>query len=813
MKFSNSSAEGLAESAERSSESQNLISASDTAHEASPRVSPGKRIRLEVPACSTDKAETLRKQWAQKLIEIQAKDPSPGSGSFSWEKLGELVQVLGLTHPNFTEDEDRERKELLKMMEKRIGDPQAGALGWADLSSLRLICLIPDWPDRSLREDLENEACLVDLEASSRKSRPFPATAVRRLKRVFERFDPHYQQNGMYHEVRSALEKTDVTSRWVLKADVVRRCLKQLFPSSEDVNRGKAWNSAKKSSAPNPEMRPAKVGTPTSKKQIVASTLQPAVAPAIAPRPASSPTQERRSAPTTASLAPRVTRISQMNIEYTDGLLKAFINLHCSILPIFDLPDLKLLYRVVRTRGDDAPESKVAIVNLCCALASVADDQRNTRQAIKFYVDGSSLLPSVKSSGDTVLLIQGHILQAQYLFETGDLDEASVAISAAISRAHSEGIHTKAGAYHPIPENDLQLRAKIWHAIQVFERTLALYRGVAPPNFCSDCNAAFPRAGTFSEDDQDVTQTQRVGFVAFNAWARLYQFVDTMMGIEREFRIYEPGCQMHKIACNFKDYNEEHARLSGWKRTLSERLKHVPNDRGDVSRLRTIIHLRYLYYRLRLHRPLLILAVSLSLNCTECPGNEAHLSDPSLEAPIEFAVIRDGFIKCFNAAIELCGQLSHYTGNSSPVHYFRNACLAEHAEFAYACGLVFLAARIVPGLSMSPGSGITSANTIHSASSCALGLLRRYGKADCVNKKLSTRISRCADALEALSKAVGADGPFGFISEGVGFPTESWQKLYGRLKVDLPLRETVPAVADSSMSFAWIESETVDFDG
>lgn len=754
-------------------------------------------------------AQLLRRKWTEKLNDIQSKDPSPGSGSFTSEGLRELSQVLRLTHSNFTKDEDDERKELLKLIERKLGSYYPGSLGWADLSSLRLICLIPDLPDHSLREELENEACLVDLEASSRKSRPFPATAVRRLKRVFERFDPVYQQNELYHEVKAALKKKDLTERWVLEAEAVRRCLKHLFPSAEDVKREKASSSGKKSARLDTETRPAKVATP--KKQVVASKDHSASAPTIARRLATSPPRELRSAPSTASSSSRSRSMSQMNVEDLDPLLTSFITVHCSILPIFDLSDLKLLYRVVRTRGEDAPAPNLAILSLCFALASRAYDQRTTQNAMDFFNRGSSLLPALKASGDTMMLIQGHVLQTQYFFEKGDFDEATVAISSAICRAHSEGIHTKTGAYYPIPEKELHLRSRVWHAIQVSERTLALYRGVARPNFCSDCNAAFPKAPTISDDDQ--LQTTQIGYVAFNAWARLYQPVDILMDIEREFRIYEGGCQMHKIACNFKDYSEEYARLAEWKQSLSGRLKHVPNDTdsADVSRIRIIIHLRYLYYRLRLHRPFLILALSLSLKCTECPDNPRHLLDNSLETPLEFATIRDGFVKCLIATVELSRKLRQYTGQDSAGHYFQNASLTEHAEFAYACGLVLLAARMVPDMIKRCDSGITSLTTIQLTEASILAL-RKYGKADQNNRPLCTRITRCADALEAFSRAVGDVGPFGFISEGVGFPIKSWQKLYGRLKVDMPVRQSIPSSADSTMSFGWIESQTVDLD-
>lgn len=759
---------------------------------------PNKRKHSELSAVDSGNSKALLEKWTQKLNEIQSRDPTAGSGSFRAEELRELPQVLRLTHPNFTRDEDDERKELLSMIESKHAAANYGALGWADLSSLRLICLVHVMPVRSLREEFENEACVVDLEASSRQ-RAFLPTAVRRLKRVFERLDPHHQHNELYHEVTFALK--NVTRKSVLERDIVRRCLKHLFPAVDDATRDKESNSVKTSSELDAEIRA------TPQRQAAASRNEPGAAAVLTRSQAFPPTENRQSTPTT-SLTTRPTRTPQVRIEDSDRLIKTFIAMHCSILPIFDVPHLKLFYRAVRTKENDAPVSNLAIINLCFALASMANDQRSTQQAIGCYNRGTSLLSSLKESGETLMLIQAHVLQAQYLFEQGDLDEASVVVSSAISRAHSEGIHTKAGAYHPISQRDMQLRAKLWHAIQVIERTLALYRGAAPPNFCSDCNAAFPRNPTISEEDSQVL---RIGFVAFNAWARLYQPVDTLMDIEREFRIYEGGCQMHKIACNFKDYNEEHARLTEWKQSLSRDLNDVPDDKHCVARLRTIIHLRYLYYRLRLHRPFLILALSLSLKCTECPGNPPHLLDHSLEAPIEFAAIRDGFIKCLKAAVELEDKLYQHTGHNSASLYFKDASITEHAEFAYACGLVFLAARMVPDLAVGRDSGILSVRTIRWSEVRIFSMLGKYGRADQYNKALSALITRCADALGAFNEAVGVERPVCFISEDVGLPTKSWQKLYGRLKVDFPVRQSIPSTADSSMSFAWIESQLVDF--
>lgn len=760
------------------------------------------------PPKSLESLDALWQRWAVKLNQIQQKEPTRGSGSFKATEYAELYRVLKRSHPNLSIEQDNERKELLKLVGFKMRHQNFGALGWADLSSLRLIFLASLVPEGSIIEDLEDEACLVDLEAIAR--RPFSLTAVRRLKRVFERTIPNFQHSQWYQEIQSALEETEV-KRNPLGHQVLKKCLELLFPTQCAAQ---STPSGAIKSPGRPKKRDSAEGADhRGKASKAVDCTAPAPSSVRSPSTASTPPRKQH----TATSTPRSlmsSKASLLDNEASTQLLGVYFNVHHPVLPIFAGDALKAAYREVRSMGDGASAYDTAITYICLSLSSLADTWSKTPgapAATDLYNYGQSYLPSIQKNDSTLHLIQCHILQAQYQFQIGDLNEASATVSSAVSRAHSEGMHTKRGAYHQVTGEELQLRRRIWHAIQILERSLALYRGLEPPNFCSDCDAPFPEDDTASQQSEPPNGSQpnelrSLGLQPFNAWARLYQGVDDLMEIERDFRIHDGGCQMHKIECDFDAYNKAHKRLARWKRSLSQSLAITDNASQSATRLCRIIQLRYLYLQLRLHRPLLILAIALSFKCADCAIDQSHLRGPSLEAPLEFALIQQGFAKCLKAAIELCSLLN--TMSTDPL---LNAYLTEFTEFAYACGLVLVAACMVPRLVGAAGMGLTQSRC-DMLSASAITLLKKCEVMARRNNELNARISRSKDALVSLSKTAGRDTDPQYVFEHVKIPSKAWDKIYGRLRLDFPGTESASSPADAPSPFAWIESQPMDFD-
>lgn len=769
--------------------------------------SPGRGPRSNTPPESLESIEALRTKWAEKLDQIQQKEPTRGSGSFRLTDLAEMCRVLEASHPNLSVEYDQERKELLKMVDFKVRYHNSGAFGWADLSCLRLIFLAPLIPERTIIEDLENEACQVDLEARAR--RPFPLTAVRRLKRVFERCVPNYHQDPTYHQIQAALQEKE-TKRNPLGLSVLKRCLELLFPEAQSM----PSSAAKSTPTLTKRQAPVNSADHSRKTPKLVDSAAPSPSPSNAPTRGSSLSSRKHHTATSTPRRSQPSKVSLLDNDASKQLLGIYLNVHHLVLPIFGENTIKAAFQEVRSVGDVADAYHAAIVSICLSLGAMADTWSKTPgapAATDLYNHGQLYLPSVQEKHSTLRLIQCHILQAQYQFQVGDLNEASVSISSAVSRAHAEGMHTKAGAYLQNTEVNLELRRSIWHTIQILQRSLALYRGIEPPNFCSDCDAPFPEPTALQRSDgtngSQSNELRSLGFKAFNAWARLFQGIDHLMEIERDFRIQDGGCQMHKIACDFDAYNQAHKRLTHWKQSLPRILTNTDSFNQSATRLCKIIQLRYLYLQLRLHRPLFILAIGLSFKCTECSIEQPHLRDTSLESPLEFAIIRSGFARCLKAAGELRNLLD--TLSTNPL---LSAFLTELSEFAYACGLILTAACMVTHLIGTSGLGLSQQRCEIWADGVRVTLLTKHEEASRRHKLLNTRISRSKEVLLSLSKTVSRNSDPRAVVKNVNIPSNAWHRLYGRLRLEYQDIGLSSPFVDAPSPYAWMESQLMDLD-
>lgn len=130
-----------------------------------------------------------------------------------------------------------------------------------------------------------------------------------------------------------------------------------------------------------------------------------------------------------------------------------------------------------------------------------------------------------------------------------------------------------------------------------------------------------------------------------------------------------------------------------------------------VRRMRTLLRLRYLYICLRMYRPLLILGLSMSQDCPCTMDKEPHLDENeafSLDAPSCLGAIRECAIKRVAAAEQLHALLRDWVERLSSKRAFDGACSAvENLQYFYACGLVFIAARMTPFVinAMGPKNG------------------------------------------------------------------------------------------------------------
>lgn len=329
------------------------------------------------------------------------------------------------------------------------------------------------------------------------------------------------------------------------------------------------------------------------------------------------------------------------------------------------------------------------------------------------------------------------------------------------------------------------------------------------------------------------TGADRPSMIEFlTACTRLYSHVEDIQAIENELRVRQNGCAAKKLLCmDLSTFFKVDSLLHDWNMSLPSFLKIdqpfrlIPDP--IIKRQRNICRVRYLYIRLRLSRPFLALGVALSAKCSCKPGGTVHINGKetiSPDAPAAMSLVRDVSMKCVAAAMELAEILKHQehvepgsaTGGSPKFDH--GPPFWENVDYLYACGTVFLAARLCPSFfCIKVGSDMTTKTK--SCWSNIFVLLERYERL-CQNKLIKNVAGSCLRTLRVLRDEVEAPFPENNVTSA--FDDDTRTRISQRIGLDQrrgrsKRTNTADSEPDAQLvkehrSLSWIESLPIDLE-
>ena len=242
----------------------------------------------------------------------------------------------------------------------------------------------------------------------------------------------------------------------------------------------------------------------------------------------------------------------------------------------------------------------------------------------------------------------------------------------------------------------------------------------------------------------------------FTASARLYDRFEDIVAIQDELRLFD-NCAAQKKLENFDPQallNLDRL-LCNWKAALPPFLQpgveHHVLASPIALRQHNVIRIRYLHMRLLLWRPFLaIIAASPDPSLSPSDGIEQQNHHQQhqrhcIDTPLTFTIAHDSAIKCILSAREIIDILVKYqrsdgkSGHIGPVPSWW-----ENVGYVYACGTVFLAARMCP---VSLRHEIPGTHLIKEGWELSMRLLEGY-------RTFSTTASKCLKALNSLAEVI-----------------------------------------------------------
>ncbi|PKY08712.1 hypothetical protein P168DRAFT_278274 [Aspergillus campestris IBT 28561] len=464
--------------------------------------------------------------------------------------------------------------------------------------------------------------------------------------------------------------------------------------------------------------------------------------------------------------------------ELADSLIHIYLTREYANLPIFDLAHFRSAYEAAKTGRETGSSTDTfhGILNVIFAISGWNSHQMDFADVDRFFAHGKNLAPGIVQPGNQWEHIQSSLLQSHYLYATGKLQSAWSVIGSTIRIAQTQGLHLKTGGRDVVERRDRDLARRLWHSAMIIERMLALQLGI-PPQTPNPLRVPLPMHSDTDyldaiSEKQPRAHAERPSTIEFlTACARLYCHVEDIMAWEDESRVQTSGCASKKmLSLDFRLLFKVDSFLYDWQRSLPSFLRtETPNGNPEdplVHRQRNILRIRYLYLKLRLHRPLLILGLALSHTHNPPTDSQSHAPDrnaTSPDSPIALSMIRDSSSKCAGAAAELADLLyKNEDGllNSQPDALGSNAITPywENIHYAYACGIIALANRLCGPGSTDPAR--IDSQAMETTRSRAVDLLDRYRNI-WPHGSLKRGAQRCWDTLMGLSKDVRRPAPEG----------------------------------------------------
>ncbi|KAL4894061.1 hypothetical protein BDV59DRAFT_176779 [Aspergillus ambiguus] len=527
----------------------------------------------------------------------------------------------------------------------------------------------------------------------------------------------------------------------------------------------------------------------------------------------------------------------KLSRKLMDQLVHTYITREYVNLPIVDLTDFQSMYKTAATQGTSAcPDLFQGILNIIFGLSALNRKDVDDTVAQKLFDSGYRLTGHAGYNGLALQQAQAYLLQSQYLHATRKPKLAWASLGHAVRTIQVLELQREAGDQDSRRQRGPELTRRLWHSAMIMERMLALQLGLPPQtsgplrkSLPSHLDADYLDVISGGEPALSGERPSLVEFVA--ACARLYSHVEDIMAWERELRLRRETCAMKKLlALDFQPFLKVDSLLHDWQTSLPSFLNHTTT--GDlwedpiVRRQRNILRVRYLYFRLRLLRPLMILGLALYTNCNCGRRDRSHVAGDELdspESPVAWCLVRDSSIRCIATASELVNLLKAneegpldggpHDGHRSPIPPYW-----ENVDYLHACGTVLLAGRLCP-FARRRGPDETSWARV-------LELLKRYegprasGDTEDAARQCRATLERLSESAVKLPTAATMSHSTNKVSHAAALD-EDMRDPRGseRIGADLPLqqrpfkRRRLGSDIGRCASFGWIESLPSDLVG
>ncbi|KAJ5946358.1 hypothetical protein N7454_003197 [Penicillium verhagenii] len=735
-----------------------------------------------------------------------------------------LLRLLQDDHTAYSEDEIHEKAEFAVLFEDRMGGPGGGdgsLFSFYDMRALELILKIP-FMDRARVDAYELDICLNIFTATTPAGKQKMMSAIspsglRLLSRVMRKTQAQHRDTELIVSINHALE----TGKPLPRATLVH-CLEILKPFQDRAaiqpqtpkHVTQAHSQKRKQAASQPDMREHVIQANSQKRTRTAK-----LSPSKSPRP---------SAPISFSFANPPARISSplasgpnpaMSPQISKDLRNTLFDIYCQneypMFPLIDLPALKSYQADLELHEGDIEDSRIVILLFCCAIACFRTDADLAfKRAQSIYQSAMELKPSIRDSGDLLRLVQCQALQSQYLWASGDLLAAWEAICLAIRMAYKLGIEVKSDVNFDAESHKIQVAIRLWHGMQTIERSLTLDIGTIYCGLASVFNVRLASKdwthgipGVAEDDDELAIRLHQVFVETF----KLHTFMDNLRELEADLRLSNSQCALEKIkGMDTRDLMDIEEELINWDKSLPIFLKYDSPPTGTdllIGSLRTRLRLRFLYFKLRLYRPLLIIGVALCGGCAsdECVQREQvpHMNYHNgygRNGPSRLGIVRDASIKCLQIAVSLAELLRESKESTSA-----KLSPCEYLHYLYACALVLIAGRELP---------FTAKEEVLNQHTLAFGSIRSLiedSEGDMRSLPESVRLlfSKCSEVVTKLNRYLCPPKILRSI-DALGFETSAWQKLYARLNQEPPPPRATGNGPQPPFLLGWYESLPTD---
>ncbi|CAH0044582.1 unnamed protein product [Clonostachys solani] len=378
-----------------------------------------------------------------------------------------------------------------------------------------------------------------------------------------------------------------------------------------------------------------------------------------------------------------------------DGLVKAFWEYLHPLLPILHKPTFMRSYRL-QWMGDDeafsshSSESQddppfLSTLNIVFAISCQFSDQITTTRkrvfADTFYRRSRRLFADEFLDYPTLATVQLLLLTGVYLQSTVHANRCWNVVGSAIRTAQSLGLHLDrtAGA-----KNQLQreMERRVWHTCVFFDRQLAVTFGRPTMIYgCSKVPLPLQIDDEYLLEDGEGSQPhQPAQMSSFVYSSKLFDILNEILTSFYFDKSNEPQ-PPNTPSASYRELSTVmrlNSALDDFQDTLPSYLVISPDSANPITPVQDkialgakILYSRFLYIRIFLLRPILLLVAEVSTNP---PGEKKPYKNESLEQQL---------------ALKAC-SLCVSTVQTLIAHIYKNM------DNAFSCAIVLVAARLCP---------------------------------------------------------------------------------------------------------------------